>query len=94
MRLAALAGHYGHRVPVRSVLHAFMGACPWNPNTEMRKPQKYGHRCGTYLPDLTSGRPPDLPPTMTGLTLIEGGKADMLAVAPAAGRRRVGGEDE
>lgn len=92
--MAALAARYGHRVPVRSVLHAFMGGCPWNPHTELRKQQKYGHRCGAYLPDLASGRPPDLPPTMTGLTLIEGGKADMLPPAPAPGRRRVGGEDE
>lgn len=94
VRLAALAARYGHRAPVRSVLHAFMGGCPWNPHTELRKQQKYGHRCGAYLPDLASARPPDLPPTMTGLTLIEGGKADMLPAAPAPGRRRVGGEDE
>ena len=94
VRLAALAARYGHRVPVRSVLHAFMGGCPWNPHTELRKQQKYGHRCGAYLPDLTSGRPPDLPPTMTGLTLIEGGRGDMLPAAPASSRRRVGGEDE
>ncbi len=46
------------------------------------------------MADLCIGRPPDLPPSMTGLTLIEGGKADMLPAEPAPLRRRVGGEDE
>jgi hypothetical protein len=94
VRLAALAARYGPRMPVRAALHDFMGECPWNPYTELRKPQKYGHRCGAYLPDLNSTKPPDLPPAMTGLSLIEGGKADMLPTEPAPVRRRVGGEDE
>ncbi len=95
VRLAALASRYGHRVPVRKVLHEFMGECPWDPYSAWRsKPQKYGNRCGAYLPDLNSTKPPDLPPAMTGLSLIEGGKDDMLAVEPAPVRRRVGGEDE
>lgn len=94
VRLAALASRYGHRTPLRAVLRAFMRGCPWDPYSELRKPQKYGHRCGAFMPDLYSGRPPDLPPTMTGLTLIEGGKADMLPTEPAPRRRRVGGEDK
>ncbi|AMJ59367.1 hypothetical protein [Bosea sp. PAMC 26642] len=95
VRLAALAARYGHRVPIRMVLHAFMSGCPWNPHTELRKPQKYGHRCGAYVPDLNSTRPPDLPPSMTGLSLIEGGKADMLPAEPMpAERRRVGEADD
>lgn len=53
-------------------------------------------RCGAYIPDLNSGRLPDLPPTMTGLTLIEGGRDDMLPAEPAPflQRLRIGGEDE
>lgn len=94
VRLAALAARYGHRVPIRLVLHGFMSGCPWTPHTELRKPQKYGMRCGAYIPDLNSGRPPDLPPSSTGLTLIEGGKADMLPAEPVPLRGRVGGEDE
>lgn len=96
VRLAALAARYGHRVPLRMVLHAFMAECPWNPHTELRKLQKYSMRCGAYIPDLNSGRPPDLPPTMAGLTLIEGGKADMLPAehSPSQKRRRVGKRDD
>jgi hypothetical protein len=94
VRLAACAARFGHRLPVQVVLHAFMGPCPYNPHTELRKPQKYGHRCGAYLPDIYTNRPPDLPPTMTGLTLIGGGKADMLPAEPAERRRRVGAADD
>ncbi|HEY5795413.1 MAG TPA: hypothetical protein VIU82_10385 [Bosea sp. (in: a-proteobacteria)] len=95
VRLAALAARYGHRVPISMVLHSFMVACPWNPHTELRKLQKYSMRCGAYIPDLNSGRPPDLPPSMNGLILIEGGKADMLPADPKREerRRRVGGDD-
>ena len=91
--MAALAARYGHRVPVRMVLRAFMAGCPWNPHTELRKPQKYGRRCGAYMPDLNSNRPPDMPPSASGLTLIEGGKADMLPgePAPVERRPRIGG---
>lgn len=93
VRLAALAARYGHRVPVRLVLHAFMAGCPWTPFTELRKPQKYGMRCGAYLPDLNTKPPPDLAPSMTGLSLIDGDKADMLPADPMCEpqRRRVGG---
>ena len=86
VRLAALAARYGHRIPVRTVLRAFMAGCPWDPFSEVRKPQKYGHRCGAYLPDVSSGAPPDLPPTMTGLTLIEGGAKDMPPAESAVRR--------
>lgn len=51
--------------------------------SEMRKPQKYGRRCGA--------NPPDLPPTMAGLTFIESGEKDMLPVKSAESRRRVSG---
>lgn len=37
------------------------------------------------------GRPPDLPPPMTGLTLIDRGKGDMLPAAPALVERRGAG---
>lgn len=90
VRLAALAARYGHRIPIRTVLRAFMAGCPWNPFSELRKPQKYGHRCGAYLPDLSSGAPPDLPPTMSSLTVIEGGAKDALPAEPEKRRRRVG----
>lgn len=95
-RLAVLAAKYGSHALVGYLLHLFVGRCPWDPHNPARKPQKYGMRCGAYMPDLLSGRPPDLPPAMTGLTLIEGGKADMLPGGPRSEerRRRVGGENE
>lgn len=95
-RLAILARNHGPGMPVGELLRMFMSNCPWDPYDLTRRPQKYGHRCGAFLPDLNSGRPPDLPPSMTGLTLIEGGKPDMLPAEPRRDerRRRVGGEDE
>lgn len=92
-RLAACAARYGHKVTVHVLLRRFIAGCPWNPHTELRKPQKYGMRCGGYCPDLGRTSPPDLPPAMTGLNLIAGGRADMLPAEPAPLRRRVGGDD-
>jgi hypothetical protein len=49
--------------------------------------------CGGYCPDLGSDLPPDLPPSMSGLTLIEGGKDEQLSEMPARkDRRRVVGD--
>jgi hypothetical protein len=52
-------------------------------------------RCGGYCPDVLAPRPPDLPPSTTGINLIQGGKADMLPAepAPVERRRRVGDVD-
>ena len=95
-RLAVLARKFGTGELVGSLLRRFMSQCPWSPFDPARKPQKYGHRCGAYLPDLVHPRPPDLPPAMGGMTLIEGGKADLLPAEPreVERRRRVGGPDE
>ena len=94
-RTAVLAWHFGHWTPVGTLLRIFMSRCPWDPHSLVRKPQKYSHRCGAYLPDITSGRPPDLPPALAGLSLIEGGRDDMLPAEPVAPerRRRVGGAE-
>lgn len=93
-RLATLAAKYGSQALIGHLLRLFIGRCPWDPHNPARKPRKYGHRCGGYMPDLLSGRPPDLPPSMTGLTLIDGGKADLLPTGPAPiERRRRVGED-
>lgn len=95
-RVAILAWQLGHWTPVGALLRMFMSRCPWDPHSKARKPQKYGMRCGAYMPDLLTGRPPDLPPAMAGLTLIEGGRNDMLPAEPAEPqrRRRIGGADE
>lgn len=93
-RLAACAARYGHRVPVFLLLRRFIAGCPWDPHSDLRKPQKYGMKCGAYCPDLGRTSPPDLPPQMSGLTMIEGGKSDLLPAEPARPRRRVGGKDD
>ncbi len=94
-RVAILSWEFHPEERVGEMLRLFRRRCPWDPSNPARKPQKYGMRCGAYLPDLNSGRPPDLPPSMTGLTLIEGGKPDMLPTEPAPieRRRRVGDAD-
>lgn len=95
-RVAILAWELLPETPVGETLKIFMRRCPWDPHGRARKPQKYGMRCGAYLPDLNSGRPPDLPPAMMGLAVIEGGKDAMLPAEPKheERRRRVGSEDE
>lgn len=87
---------HGSNATLGHLLHVFMSRCPWDPHSKLRKPRKYGHRCGAYLPDVLTNRPPDVPPAMGGLTVIEGGKDEMLPAAPVRRerKRRVGGEDE
>jgi hypothetical protein len=94
-RLAVLAWKFGPGTLIGGFLRKFVSGCPWDPHNPARKPQKYGHRCGAYMPDLLGNRPPDLPPSLTGLTVIEGGKDDQLPAEdkPTERRRRVGGND-
>ncbi|MBN9443706.1 hypothetical protein [Bosea sp. (in: a-proteobacteria)] len=94
-RLAVLAAKHGPYITMGRLLVEFMKGCAWAPWNPTRRPQKYGRKCGGYCPDLRRPDPPDLPPCLTGLSLIDGGKADMLPdePAPAERRRRVGGEE-
>jgi hypothetical protein len=94
-RLAACVVQYGARITLQALLTKFTAGCPWDPAHPLWKPRKYGHQCGAYLPDLHRGGPPDLPPSMAGLSLIEGGKGDMLPAepGPVERRRRVGSDD-
>ena len=93
VHIAVLAASYGHRAPLEWVFRRFVSGCPWDPHSEHWKPQKYGMRCGAYCPDVRSSRPPDLPPSMSGLKVVTGGKDDQLTKAPAKERRRrVGGD--
>lgn len=93
-RLASCAAKFGQDTTIGDLMNLFVRRCPWNPHSALRKPQKYGHKCGAYCPDIGRTSPPDLPPSLTGLTLIEGGKGDMLPAEPGQepARRRVGGE--
>jgi hypothetical protein len=92
-RLAGLAWLYGEHATLRWLLGQFRKPCAWNPASPDRKPQKYGRKCGAYCMDIGRTSPPDLPPSMSGLTLIEGGKDEQLAAGspPGPKRRRVGG---
>lgn len=87
-RLADCVAQYGTRAPLRRLLRVFVSHCPWDPHSDMRKPQKYGRKCGAYMPDLGRFGPPDLPPALLEWQLIEGGKDDMLPAEPKAPRRR------
>src|SRR5688500_754793 len=58
-RLALLAWKFGPGMLIGGLLRKFIGGCPWDPHNPARKPQKYGHRCGAYIPDLVGNRPPD-----------------------------------
>jgi hypothetical protein len=92
VRLAVLAAKFGPNVSLGRLVGMFVDGCWWSPRNLARKPQKYGMKCGGHCPDLYRPGPPDLPPVMTGLTLIEGGKTDMLPAdpVPIERRRRVG----
>lgn len=91
-RLAVLAARYGPSTMLGELLRIFMGRCAWSSFNPAYKPQKYGMKCGGYMPDLYRVGPPDLPPAMQGLHLIEGGLSEALPAAPtpAEPRRRVG----
>lgn len=92
VRLAVLAAKYGPDITLGRLVAKFCRECPWSPYNPERKPQKYSMKCGGYCPDLRRGGPPDLPPSLSGLTLIEGGQRDMLPAEPSRRdrRRRIG----
>lgn len=93
-RLAVLAAKHGPYISMGRLIIEIMKACAWAPWNPERRPQKYGMKCGLYCPDLRRPDPPDLPPGMKELTLIEGGKGDMLPAEPSEpGRRRRVGEE-
>lgn len=95
-RLAVLAARYGPSTMIGELLRVFMGRCAWSSFNLAYKPQKYGMKCGGYMPDLNRVGPPDLPPALLGLRLVEGGKDEMLPSEPARRerRKRRGGADD
>lgn len=70
--LARLAARYGSEIELQHLLKLIAGDCPW----VGVQPRKYVAACGIYLPDLqtVTPPPPDLPPAMAGLKVIEGGR--------------------
>jgi hypothetical protein len=95
-RVADIAGKHGSRITVGRIVIAFICTCAYSPWNPARKPQKYGAKCGAYCPDIGRTSPPDWPPPMQGLTLIEGGKDELRPAEPSKepARRRVGGSDQ
>jgi hypothetical protein len=94
-RLAGLARDFGEHTTLKLLLSEFIKRCRWDPRNPARKPQKYGMKCGAYMPDIGRVGPPDLPPALLEWRVIEGSKGDMLPGEPMASRRRrrVGGEE-
>jgi hypothetical protein len=94
-RLARLAEKFGAMETIAALVSRFHATCPHRPAKRNGRPMSRDQPCGGYCPDLGATIPPDLPPGLSGLTLIEGGRGDMLPVEPMAPqrRRRVGGED-
>ncbi len=95
-RLASCVAKFGLRATLGELIDRFVAGCAWDPKSTLRKPQKYGHKCGAYCPDLGRSGPPDLPPGLRQLRVIEGGKDDLLPAAPRERRRqrRIGGIEE
>lgn len=81
-RLAVLSAKYGPYITMGRLVVEFIDGCAWAPWSPTWKPQKYGRKCGGYCPDLRRPDPPDLPPAMRGLHLVEGDGADLLPAAP------------
>lgn len=86
-RLARLAAKYGAEAPLASVLLTLSADCPWHDGPDARK--KRGEPgCQARFLDLGPVQPPpDLPPSLGGLRLIEGGKTE-VAAPPKAGRSK------
>ena len=68
---------------MRDLIERFSFDCLW-------RAEARGNRgvssCGVYLPDLESGRPPDLPRGALKLRLIQGGRADAKGRCAQGGR--------
>lgn len=96
VRLAVLAERFGATQTIGVLVEMFRRNCPHRPRKRNGRISHAYVQCGGYCPDLGTTRPPDLPPSLAGLTLIQGGRDDMLPAEPVvpARRRRVGGEDE
>lgn len=93
-RLARLAEKFGATETIAALVERFNATCPHRPAKRNGRSVHNPECCGGYCPDIGRDGPGDLPPGMTGLTLIEGGKSDILPAEPgrAPRRRRIGEE--
>src|SRR3712207_6156555 len=74
-RLARLAAKFGAEMPLDEVLFRLSFDCPWREGPERRQGNQYVPKCHARFVDLEGApRPPDLPPAMMGLRIVQGGK--------------------
>jgi hypothetical protein len=75
-RLARLAEKYGAAIRLCDLIDRIALDCPRKSLPWERPPDQYDPRCKARFTDLeaTSRPPPDLPPMMRKLTVVQGGK--------------------
>jgi hypothetical protein len=71
-----LAKKYGADIQLCDLIDRIALDCPWKSKPGERPPDQYDPKCKAPFTDLdaTSRPPPDLPPTMRRLAVIQGGK--------------------
>jgi hypothetical protein len=75
-RLARLAEKYGADIQLCDLMDRIAFDCPWKTLPGERPPNQYDPKCKARFTDLeaTNRPPPDHPPMMRKLTVIQGGK--------------------
>ena len=75
-RLARLAEKYGADIQLCDLIEKIAFECPHKYQLGDRPPNQYDHKCKARFTDLeaASRPPPDLPPIMRKLTVIQGGR--------------------
>jgi hypothetical protein len=74
-RLARLVAKYGSEIGLEDLLEKLAADCPWRHRVRQRPPGKYHPQCHACFVDLMFNRPPpDLPPAMWRLRVVQGGR--------------------
>ncbi|MFC3693441.1 hypothetical protein [Chenggangzhangella methanolivorans] len=88
-RLARLAVRCGPNADLEDVLAELSKSCPYRREPHERSRSQYVPTCHAHFVDLRERTPPDLPPGMGGLRVIDGGLPDDDPTpTPAEIRRR------
>jgi hypothetical protein len=87
-RLLRLGIAFGADATLEEVMEGLAKNCPWRAQPWERSRNQYRPKCHARFIDLDKPTPPDLPPAMAGLRVIEGGKSDELKPAAKPSRRR------
>jgi hypothetical protein len=74
-RLARLSAKFGTEISLEELLDKLALDCLWRRQPWQRTARKYQPKCGAHFVDLERApTPPDLPPSMRRLRLVQGGK--------------------